>query len=283
VTSNNTTGRERVSAKHLPKALLGYVLESRLADQPPVSTSAPVSSPWDVWWVCYRARLPLNTLDVPTHTPGTTCAECERDARALAATEPPGHPDMRQARQCTCLLEWAVRMRAPATPVDWPPMTLTLALIKPGAPRTRIRTELEKTHDVLSSTVRTLETTDTRRLYPEAYGAGYVAARDTYLTCAPVQILVLAARTPATETFESSEQIKARIRRRLGGGVLRNNLHMPDNPGEVLADIAHLAGEQVLADFYGRYDRDAAPDRLAFYRTALGIGKTRADRARARR
>jgi hypothetical protein len=41
---------------------------------------------------------------------------------------------------------------------------------------------------------------------------------------------------------------------------------MPDNPGEALCDIGHLAGMEVLADVYGRFDGDGAADRLDVYR-----------------
>ena len=50
---------------------------------------------------------------------------------------------------------------------------------------------------------------------------------------------------------------------------LRSHLHMPDNPGDTLCDLHHLAGQQTLQDLYGRYDRDAAADRLARYRAVL--------------
>ena len=55
--------------------------------------------------------------------------------------------------------------------------------------------------------------------------------------------------------------------------MLRNHLHMPDNPGEALADIAHFAGPDVFAELYERHERDQRAGRLAAYRAALGIGK----------
>jgi hypothetical protein len=53
---------------------------------------------------------------------------------------------------------------------------------------------------------------------------------------------------------------------------------MPDNPGEALADIAHFADYEELAQLYRRYERDRSSSRLALYRTALGIGPSCADR-----
>ncbi|MBO2447113.1 hypothetical protein J4573_08440 [Actinomadura barringtoniae] len=116
-----------------------------------------------------------------------------------------------------------------------------------------------------------MTTDDTRRLYPEAYGADYVAARDSYLTRAPVEVLLLLdQRAHGDET--AIADLKARIRRAIGADELHNHLHMPDNPGEALADIAHLAGNETLAELYERYERDHAAERLAFYRSALGVG-----------
>jgi hypothetical protein len=165
-------------------------------------------------------------------------------------------------------------MRAPAATVRWPPSTLTLALLKPGGPHEEIRAELERTHQVLKLVETTLTTEDTRRLYPEAYGAEYVSARDGYMTSGPVQVLVLRSHAGAA----NAAQIKTCIRRALGADPFRNHLHMPDNPGEALADIAHLAGTETLDNLYERYERDRSAERLAFYRAALGISGADVDR-----
>jgi hypothetical protein len=157
--------------------------------------------------------------------------------------------------------------------VTWPLVTLTLALIKPGAPTAMILGQLAVAGDVLSATERTLTKADTRRMYPEAYGASYVRARDAYLTSGPSRILILRSH-PGTDPGA----VKARIRAQAGGDALRNHLHMPDNPGEALADIAHFAGYTELAQLYRRYERDHTTTRLAFYRAALGISPPHPDR-----
>lgn len=264
-------------AKHLPKALLGLVIERRLSGCSAPDT-VPVSSPWDVWWACYRAVLPVDELDVCVPRPGIGCADCDHDAHVLAAATPPRHPDAVGGPPCDCLLAWAIRMRAPAVRVRWPATRLTLALLKPGAPHAPIRAALEQAHHVLTETETTLTTDDTRWLYPEAYGADYVAARDAYLTSGPVQILLLRSLRPDTAT---AAQIKANIRRILSADELRNHLHMPDNPGEAFADIAHLAGRDTLTNLYERYERDRSAERLAFYRAALGISRPDAHRGTA--
>lgn len=173
------------------------------------------------------------------------------------------------------MLRCAETMRAPGPPARWPTLTLSLALIKPAAPATAITALLAEEYDILHSRELTLATADTRRLYPEAYGASYVWDRDAYLTSGPTQVLILSARQPGTDPGTT----KARIRRRLGGGPLRNHLHMPDNPGEAFADIAHFTGYSLLAQLYRRYERDHdTVRRLAFYRAALGISPAGADR-----
>ena len=48
-------------ARHAGRALLGYALEIRLADITPES-GITVPGPWDAWWACYRAGMPLATL-----------------------------------------------------------------------------------------------------------------------------------------------------------------------------------------------------------------------------
>jgi hypothetical protein len=152
---------------------------------------------------------------------------------------------------------------------------LSLALIKPAAPTTAITALLTVEYDILQSRELTLTTADTRRLYPEAYGVSYVRDRDAYLTSGLSRVLILCARQPGTDPGT----VKARIRGRLGFGPLRNHLHMPDNPGEAFADIAHFTGYPMLAQLYRRYERDHdTARRLAFYRAALGISPAGTDR-----
>jgi hypothetical protein len=142
-----------------------------------------------------------------------------------------------------------------------------VALLKPAAPRTRIRSLLAEHYGVLAERGRTLTADDTRRMYPDAYGSDYIAARDTYLTADTVEVLVLLAR-PGTPP--PPKQVKTSIRAHLRvEDPLRNHLHVPDSPGEVCCDIAHLVGEAELSEFYGRYERERADQRLAVYRDVL--------------
>jgi hypothetical protein len=261
--------------KHAARALLGYILATRLTDAAPAAAVA-VPSPWDVWWVCYRARLPLDALPCGIGVRDRHCPSCTRRAFHLAATSPPGHPGD-GLTSCSCLLAWAQTMRAPGPYVAWPPARLTLALIKPSAPAATIVDLLGGEFEVLSSRELMLATADTRRMYPDAYGASYVHARDAYLTSGPVHVLILHAPQPGTDPTA----VKTWIRAQVGAGLLRNHLHMADNPGEALADIAHFAGYQELAQLYRRYERDHITRRLAFYRAALGISPPSADRLRA--
>jgi nucleoside diphosphate kinase len=262
--------------QHLPRALLGYLIETHLLPGGPPAAPVRLASPWDAWWACYRAGTPLGRLGAQLRLPSACCPVCVSTSRDLASTDPPRHPAEQAGPSCGCLLKWAIRMRSPAPEGHWPPWSLTLALIKPDAPAARIRERLAGEYGILATSTRTLTTQDTRRMYPEAYGADYVAARDAYLTSGPVAVLVLRARSPGA--CGQTAQIKAGIRRDLGAGMLRNHLHMPDNPGEALADIAHFAGPSVLAELYERHERDQRAGRLAVYRAALGIGETGARR-----
>jgi hypothetical protein len=262
------------AAKHAAKALLGYALESLLTGtEPGGREAATMPSPWDAWWACYRARLPLRATGIRTRAARSACAGCAGRAAALAGADPPGHPGT-EPGPCGCLVRWATVLRAPGPSARWPPMSLSLALIKPGAPAGRVQGLLASAFEVLAARELTLTVADTRRLYPEAYGAGYVADRDAYLTSGPVRVLTLRARHAAV----NGKDVKAGIRGQIGGDAVRNHLHMPDNPGEALADIAHFAGYGELAGLHRRYERDHAASRLAFYRTALGIGAPAADR-----
>jgi hypothetical protein len=258
--------------KYAAKALLGYLMDTRLTvteAEPAVS----VPSPWDAWWACYRAAIPLPTVAPRVRVSDRSCSSCARRALQLATARPPGHPGT-GAQACGCLLRWAGQMRAPGPRVAWPPVCLSLALIKPDAPVATITDRLAPVFEILGSRELTLTTGQTRRLYPEAYGAAYVRDRDTYLTSGPARVLILRARQAGTDPGA----VKMRIREHLGGDALRNHLHMPDNPGEALADIAQFAGYAELAQLYRRYERDHTARRLAFYRAALGIGPAGADR-----
>ncbi|MFG1707430.1 hypothetical protein ACFLIM_29940 [Nonomuraea sp. M3C6] len=255
--------------KDVPKALLGLALQRRLAGQA-AAVEVRVSSPWDVWWVAYRAALPFGELGLEPLLPYGACRRCTADALECAAADPPRHPDDVGERLCGCLRMWAVRIRSSAKPVVWPCWSLTIALIKPGAPAEAICDRLAAGHDILNAQTRMLTPADARRMYPDAYGEDYIAAVDAYLTSAPVHVLLLRSRAPDT-----SGGIKMRIRAEFGGDRLHNFLHMPDNPGEALADIAHLAGWAFLQE-HERFDDDAAA-RLAFYRTALGVRDSDAD------
>lgn len=258
--------------KYAAKALLGYVMDARLtAAGPGLVVGMP--GPWDVWWACYRAAIPLPALALSTEVRDRSCPACASRALQLAGARPPGHPGT-GVQACGCLLRWARQMRAPGPRVAWPPTCLSLALIKPGAPAAIIKELLAAVFEILGSRQLTLTSADTRRLYPEAYGAAYVLDRDAYLTSGPACVLILAARQAGTDPGA----VKMRIRERVGGDVLRNHLHMPDNPGEALADIAQFAGYTELAQLYRRYERDHTARRLAFYRAALGIGPAGADR-----
>jgi nucleoside diphosphate kinase len=185
--------------------------------------------------------------------------------------EHPGHGE----RGCVCHRVWAEAMRAPLAEGRLPvvPQRLTLVLLKPGAPRQAIRSRLRAALREVYTVERELTAADCDRLYPDAHGAEFVGRRTAYLTSGPVQVVVLAGDADAVAVGSA---LKRTVRADLGVGALHNHLHMPDNPGEALADIALLAGWDILDRLYGRWEiqdgerRLAA--RLAGYRAHLDPG-----------
>lgn len=249
-------------------AVLGLALEQRLCGRP---DSLPLlHHPWDAWWVAVRS---LGRARSTTAASGT-CGDCVRLAAHMTAAPVPEHPGHGE-RACGCYRVWAAAMRTPMAGSQLPevPQRLTLALLKPGAPReairSRLRTVLSETHAV----ERALTAEDCDRLYPDAYGAEFVARRTAYMTSGLVEVIVLVGDGDAVTVGSA---LKRAIRADLGAGALRNHLHMPDNPGEALADIALLAGWDVLDQLYRRWEiqdgerRVAA--RLAGYRAHLDRG-----------
>ncbi|MEU0237705.1 hypothetical protein ABZ234_08435 [Nocardiopsis sp. NPDC006198] len=245
-------------------ALLGQTVEADLLGQP---LPARVH-PWNRWWISYRTGRPAAELRLDQDQEASVCATCRVRADALAGHDPPQHTDALRA-PCSqgCLLAWAQILRSgqdrPA--LAWPRPRLALALLKPGAPQ-GVELDLAEHYDVIECRERTLDTADVRRLYPEAYGAAFVAARDAHMRSAPVRILVMVARGAPVD----ATALKHRIRLAHGAGELRNHLHMADNPGETFADIAHLLGREALNELHDTFDRTRAGDRLAHYRTVLG-------------
>jgi len=199
------TRRDRV------KALLAHGVESRLRGVTPKTGLGGIRSPWDAWWVCYRAATSAGALGIdPLRTTGR-CPACVRDAATLVASSPPGHPDTLGPRTCGCLHEWAVRIRRPAPELDWPPLRTSVAMLKPGADGDAVCRLLLNAYAIIHTADMRLTAADTRRLYPDAYGGDYIARRDAYLASAPVHVCVLLA---APWAASRAKQIKADIRRR---------------------------------------------------------------------
>jgi hypothetical protein len=224
--------------------------------------------PWDLWWVCRRAAASLAELGLAV-TPGVpagSCARCWQQVLALVGAAGVADPDP-AAQRCSCFYDWAVAMRQPGGDPTWPALRTQLAMIKPTSASRPVRAALDRDYRVLAMTRHQLSTSDIRRLYPDAYGAAFVAAQDGYLVGAWVDVLILLART---DPPPDPGQVKTRVRADLGHtDLLRNHLHMPDSPGDTLCDVAHLAGTDMLADLYERHERDRAEQRLAHYRAVL--------------
>ena len=170
----------RWPAKYAAKALLGYLMDIRLAAAGPAAVSVP--SPWDAWWACYRAAIPLPGLAPGIVVRDRSCPSCTGRALQLAAASPPGHPGT-GPQACGCLLRWAGQMRAPGPPVAWPPVSLSLALIKPDAPAAAIKDLLAPVFEILGSRELTLTT----GRYPAAVPGGVRSRLRTGPRCLPDQ------------------------------------------------------------------------------------------------
>ncbi|MGC4886631.1 hypothetical protein [Micromonospora sp. DT227] len=248
-------------------ALLAYVTESAMIGSPvePVRTD----SPWDIWWVCYRAQAPAPELGLKVWAQPGACERCVTMVAALTQHRPVQHPESLTQNPCGCMVDWAKRMRAPGGDVDWPPLRASVAMVKPGGDAPEVLRALSGDQLVTAVASKRLTSADARRLYPDAYGAEYVARQDNYLTSAPVTVYALLLSSAAAR---NPKDLKMRIRAGLSGAdVLRNHLHMPDSPGDALCDLAHLTGEETRNDLYGRYDRVGADQRIALYRDRLDI------------
>lgn len=150
--------------------------------------------------------------------------------------------------------------------MNWPRISSGLAMVKPDSDTGAVVDLLSEQFVIEQRTVRTLSTLDVRQLYPEAYGADFIAACDQYLTSAPCTVLTLRAKTSAP----AGHRYKHAIREALGNAdPLRNHLHMPDNPGETWCDLRLLTGSH--DDLYRRYDSADATERLDHYRRLLGV------------
>ncbi|MGH3568324.1 MAG: hypothetical protein ACRDRH_20305 [Pseudonocardia sp.] len=248
------------------KALLAYAAEQHVSGHG-LPRERSGDGPWDVWWVCYRTQRAAAEFGLdPGRTTGH-CEVCAVDAGRLVFHAPPKHPDETLRPDCSCFLDWAQSMRQPLPDIIWPGWQLTVSMVKPGSNPIPVRGLLAENHTVVGEVQRHLTPADVHRLYPDAYGADYVAHRDDYLTSAPVVVFVLLA-SPAA--IGKAKDIKSDIRRSLGDGdALRNHLHMPDSPGDAFADLDHLAGTETFRRLYERYERDRAAQRLARYRALL--------------
>jgi len=254
-------------SKQTVHARLGLTVETLLAGGRLDESDLP--SPWDAWWISHRLARPAPALGMdPARSPGA-CPDCRRAAAELSASRPPRHTDgLPIPPPCGCLHTWCTWMRAPAPFHRWPIPRLALALAKPDAPREPITRYLARHYRILHRRTVHLSSVDVRRLYPEAYGARFVAERDAYLTSGPSQALVLLDASASVQ----AGTVKAAVRSRLQAGRLRNHLHMADNPAETFADLLHLVGIRDLTDLYETYEADLAPARLAHYRDVLERG-----------
>jgi hypothetical protein len=147
-------------------------------------------------------------------------------------------------------------------------MALSSALLKPWAPAGAIRDMLAVRYQIASRRTLRLTPLDIARLYPDAYGEEFLAWQAGYLGGGPAEALMLT--TPADEPA-CARAVRSEVRASLGvTAEPENHLHMPDSPGEALANIEQLFGADALRDHYGRIELSHGRRRLALYRAVLG-------------
>ncbi|MFD7161391.1 hypothetical protein ACFV9C_42870 [Kribbella sp. NPDC059898] len=253
--------------------ILSLLVDQLSAGQLPDVTGWRPRSPWDIWWVCFRTGLPASTLGLAHLLQlGARMAECDACRRLVVdlTSNAPTHPGPDGDNECGCFTAWAVSLRSPEPQIHWPALVSGVAMVKPGTELGAVTDLLSVDFEIHERITRALTVADVRRLYPDAYGAAFVSGRDAYLTSSPSTVLTLRAKTPA----RAGTEYKRSIRRALGhGDLLRNHLHMPDNPGETWCDLRLLAGDH--NDLYRRYDSGHATDRVDHYRHLLGLEQPR--------
>ena len=249
------------------KTIVSYLYEARLAGC--MVVVPPLPDVWDRWYLCYRLWRSAGALGVADSPAGSLCTECLDLVLRLTASSPPAYPCTPPS--CGCFLRWAAKTRRldPASPeVDSPGMVLSFALLKPGAPAEPIRRMLQARYRIVDQREVRLTSTGMNRLYPDAYGEDFLARQSRYLGSGPVEALLL--RSSSGEP-ECAPAIRARVRVGLGvTTAFENHLHMPDSPGETLANIEQFFGSRALHEHYRRTELAHGQRRLALYRTLLG-------------
>lgn len=256
-----------LSDRDLVKTVVSYLYEARLSGQAAVAPQLP--DVWDRWYVCFRLWRSAGALGIADGQARTGCSVCRDQVTHLTAGSPPAYPAPPPGK-CGCFLRWAVRMRSrePAAPeVDSRGMGLSFALLKPGAPAAAIRSMLGVRYRIADHREVRLGPVDMTRLYPDAYGEQFLAWQSRYLGGGPVEALLLTARS---EEPMRAAAVRAEVRVSLGvTSAFENHLHMPDSPGEAMANIEHFFGAEALRDHYRRIELSHGRHRLALYRALL--------------
>lgn len=250
------------------KTVVSFIYEARLLGQRAAVPELP--DVWDAWYVCYRLWRPASVLGVAPLRPRSGCSECRELVTRLTCSSPPAYPASAPAG-CGCFLRWAVRMRGrePASPqVDCLAMAVSFALIKPGAPVDAIRAMLAARYRIVDRRVLQLTPLKVTRLYPDAYGEEFLAWQATYFGGGPVEVLTL---TASPDEPVCAMAVRSEIRGAFGVTTEpENHLHMPDSPGEALANIEQFFGSDVLRKWYRRVELTNGQRRLALHRALLG-------------
>lgn len=232
---------------------------------------------WDIWYVC----LCIDTAPESVFTERWValleqCRDGEEAAnivRALLHKTPVGFPEP-EATFGSSLVQWRSVEQSADEAVSLEPGHCCPALIKPHVAAQPLIARLMHMFHVEQQFTRLLDRRNVQRLYPAAYGAGFVSQLERYLTSAPCTLLLLRAK----QAIPNLERCKADMRKGVPPGELMKNLiHMPTSLAELYTDLAHFFGKELVRRAYDDHHVGRQARRRALHRAALGAGQRARD------
>jgi nucleoside diphosphate kinase len=204
-------------------------------------------------------------LGIDPDSAKATCSACKPYIRELLSGDPV-YPGWSAPIPCDCFGQWSAGMRTPEDEGQFPSLRFCNCLIKPNADSNRIISVLNASYEIVAAKNITLTVPDIRRMYPESFEALYLPVHNGYLTSSESVVVLMCAKNETTDHRHE----KMRIRGLLSGGdCVRNHLHMPDNPGDTIADLLHLSPELDQRSLVHSSDVASAERRVALYKSIM--------------
>ncbi|MGH8901734.1 MAG: hypothetical protein ACRDYA_08620 [Egibacteraceae bacterium] len=234
---------------------------------------------WDIWYVCLCIdTAPERIFTERWSTLLHQLRDGEEAANIVAAAlhhTPVGFPEP-EAAFGSSLTRWRTERSTADEGFGLEPGNCCPALIKPHVAAQPLIARLADTFHVEQQHSRLLDRRNVQRLYPAAYGTGFVAQLERYLTSAPCTLLLLRAK----QAIPNLERYKTDIRKGITSGELMKNLiHMPTSLAELYTDLAHFFGEKSARRAYDDHHVGRHARRRALHRAALETRQRVRDRA----